>query len=68
MAVTGRNTEREWPTSPGLTRYFYPRSSHIVKASKDVLGLKKTKADEEFEKSESAVLHDVPDKFFTGPF
>jgi acetoin:2,6-dichlorophenolindophenol oxidoreductase subunit beta len=56
------------PTSSGLTQFFYPRASHIIKAVKDVLNLKKAKADDEFESSDNAVPHDVPDKFFTGPF
>jgi pyruvate dehydrogenase E1 component beta subunit len=56
------------PTSPSLTQFFYPRASQIIKAAKDMLGLKKTSADDEFDAQDSTVLHDVPDKFFTGPF
>jgi pyruvate/2-oxoglutarate/acetoin dehydrogenase E1 component len=56
------------PTSPGLTQFYYPRATHIIRAVKDVLKLKGTKTDDEFELSDNAVPHDVPDKFFTGPF
>jgi pyruvate dehydrogenase E1 component beta subunit len=56
------------PTSPGLTRYFYPRASHIIRAVKETLGLEMSRRDAEFEALDASVPHDVPDKYFTGPF
>ncbi len=55
------------PTSPGLTQFFYPRASLIITTIEDILNIKLTQADEEFETQDN-VPHDVPDKFFTGPF
>ena len=56
------------PTSPGLTKFYYPRASQIVKATKHMLDLEITKDDNEFESLDESVPHDVPDKYFTGPF
>jgi pyruvate dehydrogenase E1 component beta subunit len=56
------------PTSPGLSRFYYPRASHITRAVKGTLGLPRTRDDDEFEKADASVPHDVPDKYFTGPF
>ena len=56
------------PTSPGLSKYYYPRASHIVKAIKETLGIAESKAIDDFETLDASVPHDVPDKYFTGPF
>jgi len=53
------------PTSPGLTKYYYPRASEIVKAIRDMLHLA-SKEDDELR--DDSVPHDVPDRYFTGPF
>lgn len=55
-------------TSPGLTKFYYPRASHIVKAIKDILMLPKTRDDHEYELLDESSPHDVPDKYFRGPF
>ena len=56
------------PTSPGLARYYYPGASQIVETVKDMLNLSRTKDKNEFESPDASVPHDVPDKYFTGPF
>lgn len=55
-------------TSPGLSRFYYRRASHIVKMVKEVLNLERSKDDDELESLDESVPHDVPDKYFTGPF
>lgn len=52
------------PTSWGLTRYYYPRASEIVKAIRKMLGM----APKDDQLDDDSVPHDVPDKYFTGPF
>jgi pyruvate/2-oxoglutarate/acetoin dehydrogenase E1 component len=56
------------PTSPGLTKYYYPRARHIVEAVNQALGIQVGKEIDKFEARDAAVPHDVPDKYFTGPF
>ncbi len=56
------------PTSPGLTKFYYPRASQIVTAIKNMLDLEGTKDDSEFELLDESIPPDVPDKYFTGPF
>ena len=56
------------PTSPGLTKFYYPRANQIVEAIRDMLNLEGTKDDNELELLNESVPHDVPDKYFTGPF
>lgn len=56
------------PTSPGLTKFYYPRANQIVGAIRDMLNLEGTKDDNELELLNESVPHDVPDKYFTGPF
>lgn len=56
------------PTSPSLSQYYYPRARHILKTAREVLHLKTSRYDKEFEKLDKLALHDVPDKYFTGPF
>ena len=56
------------PTSPGLSRYYYPRARQIVEAVRNMLNIKITEDDSEFELLDDSIPHDVPDKYFTGPF
>jgi len=56
------------PTSSGLSKFYYPRARQIAKTVRDILGLTGNEDDYEFEKVDEAVPHDVPDKYFTGPF
>ena len=49
------------PSTPGLTRYYYPRVSHIVNKVIDMLGKEKV----DYKENEPL---DIPDKSFTGPF
>lgn len=56
------------PTSPGLSKYYYPRASHIVQTVEGMLGLGESPALEAFEAEEDAVPHDQPDAYFKGPF
>ncbi len=56
------------PTSPGLTRNYYPTAGNIVTAVKDMLGLKEAIDIGELELLDESIPHDVPDKYFTGPF
>jgi pyruvate dehydrogenase E1 component beta subunit len=54
------------PSTPGLAKYFYPRTIHIVNAVRETLGMSaQTEA-------QLGIQHetplDVPDKAFTGPF
>ncbi len=56
------------PTSPALSKFYYPRSRHILKLAKEVLRLEKDKDDLEFDEFDESVPLDVPDKYFTGPF
>lgn len=53
------------PMSPGLTKYYYPRAGEILKAIRAMLHLE-SKEDDELR--DDSVPHDVPDKYFTGPF
>jgi len=56
------------PTRPALSKFYYPRSRHILKLAKEVLRLEKDKDDLEFDEFDESVPLDVPDKYFTGPF
>jgi len=56
------------PTSPALSKFYYPRSRHILKVVREVLHLEETQGDIEFDALDDSVPHDVPDKYFTGPF
>jgi pyruvate dehydrogenase E1 component beta subunit len=56
------------PTSPALSQYYYPRAKHILQSAREVLNLGKSRRDEEFERLDELAPHDVPDKYFTGPF
>jgi pyruvate dehydrogenase E1 component beta subunit len=56
------------PTSPALSKFYYPRSNHILKVAREVLRLEKSPNDFEFDELDESVPHDVPDKYFTGPF
>jgi pyruvate/2-oxoglutarate/acetoin dehydrogenase E1 component len=56
------------PTSPALSQYYYPRTKHILEAVREVLDLGISQYDLEFDRFDELVLHDVPDKYFTGPF
>jgi len=58
------------PSSPALTKDFYPTYRTIAEAVFDMLGkdvcrLKRRWQDED---AEGVLPHDVPDKSFTGPF
>lgn len=52
------------PTSPGLTKYYYPGYSDIVKKVLSMLG----KQDVKVSFKEESVPLDKPDNSFTGPF
>jgi pyruvate dehydrogenase E1 component beta subunit len=54
------------PSSPGLTKYYYPRAIHIINASLTMLG-KVKKTEEELGIVQNYPL-DIPNKEFTGPF
>lgn len=54
------------PSSPGLTKYYYPRAIHIINASLAVLG-KAEKTEEELGIVQKYPL-DIPNKEFKGPF
>lgn len=56
------------PTSQALSKSYYPRSSHILKAMREILHLEMSHDDLEFDTLDQSVPHDVPDKYFTGPF
>ena len=56
------------PTSPALSKFYYPRSNHILKVAREVLHLGKSQNGFEFDMLDESVPHDVPDKYFTGPF
>ena len=56
------------PTSPALSKFYYPRSGHIVKVARDILHPGESKDNFEFDMLEESIPHDVPDKYFTGPF
>ncbi len=51
------------PSTPGLTKYYYPRAKHIVEKACLMLG----RGDIIYEEDLSIPL-DVPDNSFTGPF
>jgi pyruvate dehydrogenase E1 component beta subunit len=53
------------PTSPGLSRHYYPRAIDIVAAARKMLGLS---AEGSLLEEESPIPLDVPDMTFTGPF
>jgi acetoin:2,6-dichlorophenolindophenol oxidoreductase subunit beta len=50
------------PSSPGLSKFYYPRAQHIYSAAKKMLGV--TCADIQ----DTTGPFDVPDPAFTGPF
>lgn len=54
------------PTSPALSKHFYPGKASIVNAVRTMFGLKE-QTDEEMG-IHSDIPSDVPDKSFTGPF
>ncbi|MBU1858297.1 MAG: alpha-ketoacid dehydrogenase subunit beta [Verrucomicrobia bacterium] len=54
------------PSSPGLTKYYYPRAIHIINASLIMLG-KAKKTEEELGIVQKHPL-DIPNKEFKGPF
>lgn len=54
------------PSSPGLTKYYYPRAIHIINATLKILG-KSEKTEEEIGIVQKYPL-DIPNKEFTGPF
>jgi pyruvate/2-oxoglutarate/acetoin dehydrogenase E1 component len=56
------------PTSPALSKFYYPRSRHIIKVAREVLHLGTSQDDIGFDMLDELVPHDVPDKYFTGPF
>ncbi|MFH1903539.1 MAG: alpha-ketoacid dehydrogenase subunit beta [Candidatus Omnitrophota bacterium] len=53
------------PTSPALSRYYYPRLEHIISGVRKMFGLFDK---EPFKPEGRTVPLDVPDKTFTGPF
>ena len=52
------------PSTPGLTKYYYPRMPQIVKKILEMVG----RTDVELPVEDESVPLDVPDKSFTGPF
>ncbi len=54
------------PTSPGLTKYYYPRVSTIVAKVIEMLGI--AQPEQERLKYKESEPFDIPDKSFTGPF
>ena len=54
------------PTSPALSRHFYPRATDIARAAAEMMGRKDAAA--LFPKDDDSTALDVPDKNFTGPF
>jgi len=55
------------PSTPGLTKYYYPTHIDIVKKVFQMLNKEKELKKLTFKKT-SELPHDVPDKTFTGPF
>lgn len=55
------------PTSPGLSKYYYPGANEIIQVIKGMLKLTGAIYDG-LESRHESVPHDVPDKHFTGPF
>lgn len=53
------------PTSPALSRHYYPRAVHIVETARAMFGLDPLPADVH---ETEGILLDVPDPTFTGPF
>lgn len=53
------------PTTPALSKHFYPRAIHIAEAAADMMGRKLAFAS--LNEADQGAL-DVPDKSFTGPF
>ncbi len=56
------------PTSPGLSQHYYRRASHIIGAVKEMLGITTSQEIDAFKAGDASIPHDVPDKYFTGPF
>lgn len=59
------------PTSPALSKYYYPRSSDIARSCLKALGLKETDYTDVIEglvSVENQTPSDVPDLKFNGPF
>ncbi len=58
------------PSSPALTKQFYPTYKNIVEEALDLMGedKKAVKDDWRRRQTKNAVPHDVPDLSFTGPF
>jgi pyruvate dehydrogenase E1 component beta subunit len=56
------------PTSPGLSQYFYPRASKIARTVRKMIGITGDNIEDELDMADAEVPHDVPDKYFTGPF
>jgi pyruvate dehydrogenase E1 component beta subunit len=52
------------PCTPGLTKFYYPRSEHIVGAVRSMFGFATTSMVE----APSTMAFDIPDPAFTGPF
>lgn len=54
------------PSTPGLAKYFYPRTIHIINAVRGTLGMPEQTEEQLGIQHETPL--DVPDKSFTGPF
>jgi len=52
------------PTSPGLSKYYYPSEAEICRTIAEILDIDINFIESEF----SEVVNDVPDKLFHGPF
>lgn len=55
------------PSSPALSRHFYPRASDLARAAADLLDIRDRQWLIDLAKDSSVPL-DVPDAFFRGPF
>jgi len=56
------------PTSPALAKFYYPGTKEILAKAAELLGLNKEKKRGLLSDILPNILHDVPDKSFTGPF
>ena len=52
------------PCTPGLTKFYYPRSEHIIETARAMFGFGKNNIVE----ASAPIAFDVPDPAFTGPF
>ncbi|MEI7527731.1 MAG: transketolase C-terminal domain-containing protein [Elusimicrobiota bacterium] len=56
------------PTSPALSKFYYPGTKEIISKAAELLGLTNGKKLKLLSRIPANILQDVPDRSFTGPF